>query len=102
MDGAKVDNVVVACLPCALRNSVRALRVGLPGCLWVGQREVFEKNKSGEKATARASYALRIFFYFFLFSFFFFLHSLFRCMHGCKKGQERLALWLYLYQKKCV
>lgn len=70
MDGAKVDNVVVACLPCALRNCAgfwadEAARE--EGCwdlvashereggrgrghgLWAGQREVFEKNKSGKK-----------------------------------------------------
>jgi len=58
-DGAKVDNVVVACLPCALRNCAGCgltIGVGVGGgrSLWAGQREVFEKNKREKRQRAQS------------------------------------------------
>lgn len=108
MDGAKVDNVVVACLPCALRNCAgfwadeaerareRVFGAWLPAMkggehrtghgLWVGQREVLKRIKvektTGQGVGQRDEGGFAWVFLFFLHSFWF----------GCKKGQERLTM----------
>lgn len=67
--GAKVDNVVVACLPC-----VRA-RGGSARGLCVGQRKVFERNKAKKsdgqiQSLCFSSFVIFIYFFFlFYFSF---------------------------------